>query len=58
MTDFHTQARQQWLRGMQKPQAKCLQRRPDGSNVMQYTPAAQMQPDYLARKFAEMKEAQ
>lgn len=52
--DAHTEARQLWLRGLQKPQAKCYERNPDGSPVMQYTPAAQMQPDYLRRKFASL----
>ena len=54
MTDFHTQARQQWLQGLQKPVARCYQRNADGSNVMQYTPAAQMGTDYLAQKFASL----
>ena len=55
MTDFHTQARQQWLRGMQKPQAKCYERNPDGSPVMQYTHSSQMGQDYLRRKFEQIR---
>ena len=55
MTDAHTQARQQWLRGMQKPQAKCYERNADGSPAFRYTPAAEQDPDYLRRKFEQIR---
>lgn len=57
MTDAHTQARQQWLRGLQKPQAKCYERNADGSPVMQYTRSEYMDADYLRRRFEEIRKA-
>lgn len=57
MTDTYNTERQQWLRGLQRPQAKCYERNPDGSPVFRYTPAAEQDADYLRRKFEEMRKA-
>lgn len=54
MNDAHTAERQAWIRAgapAAAPVPLIYQRHPDGSPVLNYTPAEKQGPDYLREKF-------